>query len=257
MPEQNPPKEPKILILTPSDPRYAEVKRRMDAGEIKLESLADSAQDLTRSIHKRDRRLVGYYASWTRRTRGFLPEQVRGDLLTHLNYAFAVIDPSTLTARSADADLDAENFASLLALKQKYPHLKVLLSIGGWTDSGYFSDMALSAASRQRFIQSCCQNFLDAYPGVFDGFDLDWEYPVSNGLPENHRRPEDKANFTALMYEFRQVLDARSSTETQHTGQEVYYFLTAALPAGLHQLQDSFELTGSELYARLDQPDDL
>ena len=52
MPDQNSPKEPKIIILTPSDPRYAEVKRRMEAGEIEIESLAFCTEtDIDPEIH--------------------------------------------------------------------------------------------------------------------------------------------------------------------------------------------------------------
>ena len=39
--------------------------------------------------------------------------------------------------------------------------------------------------------------------GVFDGIDLDWEWPGSEGNTGNVIRPEDKANFTALLAEFR------------------------------------------------------
>src|SRR5690606_1462582 len=49
--------------------------------------------------------------------------------------------------------------------------------------------------------------FLRAYPGLFDGIDVDWEFPVSGGMPENRYRPEDNRNFTLLMQEYRRQLD--------------------------------------------------
>lgn len=54
----------------------------------------------------------------------------------------------------------------------------------------------------------------------FDGIDIDWEYPVGGGLTDGI--PEDTANYTLLMAEFREALDALSGE----------YLLTIAAPAG-------------------------
>ena len=56
-------------------------------------------------------------------------------------------------------------------------------------------------------------NYKDALAGtgagVFDGFDIDWEWPGSpDGHPGNHYSAADKANYTALLAEFRSELDA-------------------------------------------------
>ncbi|MFG3258904.1 glycosyl hydrolase family 18 protein [Streptomyces sp. NPDC048172] len=114
------------------------------------------------------------------------------------------------------------NFNQLKKLKAKHPKLKVLVSLGGWTYSKYFSDVAKTDASRQKFVKSCVDMYikgnLPAYngaggdgvaAGIFDGFDLDWEWPGSpDGHPGNHWSPEDKANNTALIAEFRKQLNA-------------------------------------------------
>ena len=109
------------------------------------------------------------------------------------------------------------NFQQLRALKAMHPGLKVLLSLGGWTWSRYFSDAALTASTRQRLVESCIDVFLagnlppandaggpGSAAGVFDGFDLDWEWPGSEGQTWGITiRPEDKQNFTKLLAEFR------------------------------------------------------
>jgi chitinase len=136
----------------------------------------------------------------------------------------------------------AGNFNQLKELRAKHPNLKVLLSIGGWTYSKYFSDVAKTAASRQKFVSSCINMFIagnipaaggyggpGTAAGIFDGIDVDWEYPGSpGGHLGNHVDPvNDPANFTALLAEFRTELDAYGSA---HGGK--HYALTAALPSG-------------------------
>jgi chitinase len=121
--------------------------------------------------------------------------------LTHVNYAFANIRDGEVVEGS---DLDAANLAVLTGLRRQHPHLRILVSVGGWTWSGGFSDAALTAASRARFVASAVA-FVKRHD--LDGFDVDWEYP---GLPGdgNVHRPEDKQNFTSLMAELRIALDA-------------------------------------------------
>ncbi|MFJ3906788.1 glycosyl hydrolase family 18 protein [Streptomyces sp. NPDC090025] len=113
------------------------------------------------------------------------------------------------------------NLNQLKKLKAKHPNLKVVVSLGGWTYSKYFSDVAATDASRQKFVRSCIDVWikgnLPAYngaggegvaAGIFDGIDLDWEWPGSpDGHPGNHYGPQDKANNAALVAEFRKQLD--------------------------------------------------
>lgn len=190
-------------------------------------------------------RIVGYFTSWGVGMRGYTVAQIPGDRLTHLNYAFGNISPAGPRCALGDPTADVNrfygardavdkkadlkdgmhgNFNQLLKLKEKYPHLKVLISIGGWTWSPRFSGVALTTETRQEFAQSCVSLFFKKYPGVFDGVDIDWEYPVSGGLEPG--RPEDKHNFTLLLSEFRKALDEQGKTDSKQ------YLLTIAAPAG-------------------------
>jgi GH18 family chitinase len=133
------------------------------------------------------------------------------------------------------------NFNQLRELKAKYPNLKVLISLGGWTYSKFFSDVAATDASRKKFVSSCINLYINgnlpvlstspaggngAAAGIFDGFDIDWEWPNStNSNVGNHFGPQDTANYTALLAEFRSELNALG-------GSNKHYMLTAALPAG-------------------------
>ncbi len=153
----------------------------------------------------------------------------------------------------ADTDTQrlAGNFNQLRKLKERNPNLKVVMSLGGWTWSKFFSDAALPQ-NRKEFVASCIDLFIkgnlpalaDA-PGrggpasaadVFDGFDLDWEWPGSDGNTGNVIRPEDKRNFTGLVREFRTQLDALGRSVNKH------YLLTAFLPANPAKVAAGFEV---------------
>ncbi len=174
------------------------------------------------------RTIVGYYAAWAANT-GFTPAQIDATRLTHINYAFANIGPD-LRITLGYPYIDPFNFTLLNALKQTNPELKTLISVGGWTWSGLFSDIALTDASRRTFSDSCVA-FIRQYG--FDGVDIDWEYPVAGGLPTNIRRPEDKRNFTLLLQRLREDLDAQGSIDGRH------YLLTIAGGSGSYYAQNT------------------
>jgi chitinase len=173
------------------------------------------------------KRIVGYYTSWSIYQRDFQVADIPAGKLTHVNYAFANVDAETGECKLGDIWSDDANFRYLGELKEKYPHLKALISVGGWTWSGGFSDAALTEVSRRHFAESCLNRFLvGRYAGIFDGIDIDWEFPVSGGLASNTTRSEDKQNYTLLMAEFRRQLDELEAQTGQH------YLLTIAAPAG-------------------------
>lgn len=166
-------------------------------------------------------RVIGYYASWSAYG-GYTPSDIPASSLTQVHYAFAKIG-GDLKIAMGDPAVDPGNFQKLSALKQSYPNLETLISVGGWNDSGNFSDAAYSDASRTIFADSVV-SFLAQYG--FDGVDLDWEYPVSGGLASNVRRSADKTNFTLLLSKLREKLDAQGARDGKH------YLLTIAGGAG-------------------------
>ena len=166
--------------------------------------------------------VVGYYAGWAA-YQGYTPDQLPAEHLTQINYAFARIDPDTLTIALENPAHDKKNLAALRKLRQQNGHLKLLISVGGWSDSQHFSDAAATAARREAFAASCV-DFVVAQG--LDGVDLDWEYPVSGGAPGTIHRPADKQNFTKLLQELRTQLDRQGRRDGKD------YSLTIAGAAG-------------------------
>ena len=184
----------------------------------------DTDSDTDTSDPTVDKRIVGYFVEWGVYDRNYHVADIPAELLTHINYAF--INPTLANGCEiydswAALDKNGGNYNLLNNLKQTHPHLKVLMSLGGWTLSGEFSDIALTDASRSAFVTDCV-DFMLQYG--FDGIDVDWEYPGGGGLSSNYR-PEDKENFTALLQEFRTQLDAKGQ-----------YLLTIAAGGGSDKL---------------------
>ncbi len=133
------------------------------------------------------------------------------------------------------------NFNQLRKLKAAHPGLRLEISLGGWTKSTWFASVAATPQRRQAFVAACVDTFLKgnlpgggwpasaggpgAAAGLFDGIDLDWEYPTQQADSNVGFGPADRHNATLLAAEFRRQLDAYGAT----TGRR--YLLTAALPA--------------------------
>src|ERR671936_1709812 len=213
--------------------------------------------------------VVGYYIEWGIYGRNYKVKDVKtsgsADKLSVINYAFGNVAPDSsgnVVCKLGDEWADYQkpwtaeesvtgaevtwprpllgNFEELRALKAQYPNLKVLISLGGWTWSRYFSDAALTKESRERFVSSCIDLFIKgnlpdpgwggmggpgAAAGLFDGIDIDWEWPGSEGNAGNLISDRDRANLTRLLEEFRRQLDRYGKA----TGRD--YLLTEFLPA--------------------------
>jgi len=180
------------------------------------------------------KKVVGYYAQWSIYARDFNIPKIDGSKLTHLNYSFygTTYDPAhpentKLLCLDSYADFEhmeggipwdapvKGNFYDLKKLKEKYPHLKVLISVGGWTKGQDLSPIAASPVARAALAADMA-NFITTYPFI-DGFDIDWEYPLSGGtdgtevingapIPPQKYSPDDNKNLVYLLKAMRQAM---------------------------------------------------
>ncbi|MEP6796060.1 MAG: glycosyl hydrolase family 18 protein, partial [Saprospiraceae bacterium] len=141
-----------------------------------------------------DFRIVGYYSGPTN-----LVDSFEFDKLTHLIFSFGHLQDNRLHIGSA---ADSATIEKMVALKIKFPYLKVMLSLGGWGGCMTCSDVFNTEQGRREFAQSVREvsNYFET-----DGIDLDWEYPSIQGPPGHTFRKEDRRNFTALLKELRRV----------------------------------------------------
>ncbi len=207
-------------------------------------------------VNNQEYKVIGYYTAWSSYF-GFTPDKLEPNKLTHINYAFANIEDNKIVSGYPDKDLS--NFKKLNELKLVNPNLKILISVGGWTWSGKFSDAARTDASRTAFADSCV-DFIIKYN--IDGVDLDWEYPVGGGLPSNINRPSDKQNFTLLLKKVREKLDEHGKINNKHylltiAGGASNYYLNNIEPEKIQQYIDYVNLMTYDIHGSWDKYSDF
>ena len=144
-------------------------------------------------------RVVGYFGDWHKGCKPWACgsiKQVRFADLTDFIYAFASSagDKCSLSDARADARVD---FPVIRRMKHRYPRLHVLLSLGGGSAGNSFASAVSSPSRLNRLVHNCMKLIRRTYPGVFDGIDIDWEFP-SNAA--------EGRNFTRLVESFRRAL---------------------------------------------------
>ncbi|GAA4162649.1 glycosyl hydrolase family 18 protein [Phytohabitans flavus] len=168
------------------------------------------------------RKLVGYFAQWGVYQRQYFVKNIHtsgsASKLTHILYAFGNVTNGQCTIGDSYADYDMAytaansidgvadtwdagalrgSFGQLRKLKRMYPNIKVIWSFGGWTWSGGFGQ----AAQNPTAFANSCYNLVEdpRWADVFDGIDIDWEYPNACGLSCDTSGPNSYKNLISAL----------------------------------------------------------
>jgi chitinase len=250
-------------------PRYALVAALV-AGAAMVPSAPAVASSGSAGVADAPQKVVSaYFADWDVYGRGYFVKDIPVDKINVIQYAFGVPGFDAATGKASCDILDPwadfqqvywggentvdgvadtypgqhlyGNFNQLRKLKLAHPDLKIEISLGGWTKSTHFAQLAATSERRSAFVSACIDTFIKgnlptggwpedaggigAAAGLFDGIDLDWEYPTQVAGGVEDPSPADRHNATLLAREFRRQLDAQGRADGKH------YLLTAALPA--------------------------
>ncbi|KAL7648226.1 UNVERIFIED_CONTAM: hypothetical protein RMT77_000129 [Armadillidium vulgare] len=166
-------------------------------------------------------KVVCYFTNWAWYREGegsFDPSNIDPDLCTHINYAFATLDSTELIMKPYDTWADIDNLFYERVVAYKRFGIKVLISIGGWTDSAgdKYSRLVNDPTARANFNQNALE-FIQKYN--FDGLDIDWEYPMC-WQGDCWGPSSDKDGFAAWIKELKTLFEPYG------------YLVTAAVSAG-------------------------
>ncbi|HAT4353127.1 chitinase C-terminal domain-containing protein [Clostridium perfringens] len=232
-------------LVTSSNPIETKAKEKFKTTKIKNSS-------------ELNRKLVGYFPEWAYSSEAqgyFNVTDLQWDSLTHIQYSFAMVDPSTnkITLSNKHAAIEEDfsefdlnyngkkieldpslpykgHFNVLQTMKKNYPDVSLLISVGGWTGTRCFYTM-IDTDNRINTFADSCVDFIRKYG--FDGVDIDFEYPSStsqSGNPDDFdlsepRRTKLNERYNILIKTLREKIDMASKED----GKE--YLLTAAVTA--------------------------
>ncbi len=146
---------------------------------------------------QRSYKVIAYYTG-----NGETISQYPLEKITHIIYSFLKLQNDSLTFRNEE---QRKSLQQLVELKKQCPHLKIMVSIGGWGGCAPCSGLFASAEHRNNFAKSTVSLFKQYN---IDGLDLDWEYPAIEGYPGHAWDKTDKNNFTELVKALRGEMGA-------------------------------------------------
>ncbi|KAF7296006.1 Glycoside hydrolase family 18 protein [Mycena kentingensis (nom. inval.)] len=203
-----------VNLLKVADYRHNEIVKNFLASAVPMVPLQEfeledalpstlsrkTAEELVAAVAAAKPLAAAYYPSWTMYTH--TPEKLDYSKFDVLFFAFAIPDTSAKLTWDADAPAFLKQLVS--SAKKSGKGTKVVLSVGGWTGSATFHQIAASSSLRGKFVSNLVKVVSDY---ALDGIDLDWEYPNSTGNG-NPYGPADAANFLLLLKALRKALGA-------------------------------------------------
>lgn len=152
----------------------------------------------------------------------------------HIKDGLATLKGFTWHHDGKDHKIDdsTKQLKDLVAMKRKFPDLKVYISIGGWGWGKDFHEMARTDKGMKAFIDSVIK-IVEDYD--LDGVDMDWEFPGIEADTKDGWSRDDIPRFTKLIEDTRISLDKLS----KKTGKK--YWLSFAAGAFVDCINNSID----------------
>lgn len=213
-------------------------------------------QGVTLPANYYEKKVVGYFPNYaidSEAHKKFNIADLQWDVLTHVQYAFGVVNKDTYKLEAGDIENDINNkfedrkfyhdgqeikmddslgyygqFNLMHTLKKMHPNVTVLISTGGWGASEGLWYATQNEETMRTFSASAVE-FIRKYG--FDGIDIDFEFPSETPLSGNYTdftesiRPGIAARYT----QFIKILSEDLGKASKEDGK--YYWLTSAVSA--------------------------
>ncbi|ESP03943.1 hypothetical protein LOTGIDRAFT_230238 [Lottia gigantea] len=156
---------------------------------------------------------VCYFPSWKQYKPGAdkfsIDDLSDPSLCTHIVVAFAGLNSETFTIKPLESGADGlrGSWRNITRVKILYPNVNILLAIGGYNYGSLpFSKLVETDEGIKRFAENVVPYLRT---NLFDGLDIDWEYPGQKGSPYT-----DRYRYTKLLKKLYDKFDE----ETTQTG---------------------------------------
>ena len=203
-----------------------------------------------------NKKVVGYFPSYaigSNAHRHFNIADLQWDKLTHVQYAFGIVNKETCEIEVGDPENDINNkfedtkfvhdgqviemdkslgyygqFNIMHTLKKMHPNVTVLISTGGWGASEGLWYATQNEASMRKFSASAVK-FIRKYG--FDGIDIDFEFPSETAQSGNYTSfiESIRPGISNRYAQFIKILSEDLSKASKEDGK--YYWLTSAVSA--------------------------
>lgn len=203
-----------------------------------------------------NKKVVGYFPNYAIDSDAhehFTIADLQWDVLTHVQYAFGIVNKDTCELEAGDVENDINNkftdrkfyhdgveikmdeslgyygqFNLMHTLKEMHPNVTVLISTGGWGASEGLWYATQNEASMRKFSASAVK-FIRQYG--FDGIDIDFEFPSETPMSGNYTEfTESIRSGIATRYaQFIRILSEDLAEASKADGK--YYWLTSAVSA--------------------------
>ena len=184
-------------------------------------------------------KIIAYLADWA----DWSVQDIDAKKLTHINYAFATIEEGKVVPKVLNQKLG--KIYLLKEIKAKNPHLKTLISIGGWGADG-FSDAALTDESRTLFADTAVE-FMKEY-GPWETEEV---YGMNDNIPEELKKLYEK--YSSWEYRYGETPSFDMSFENRFTwgGIDINLSVEKGVISKAYVYSDAMDTAAAETLADL------